>query len=786
MVEQDCSRKEPAGKGSRDHEKGSHGQLNRRRFLGYLVAAPTLAVAVDWTAGLVRARQAEAAVPSLPQPEEIFDLGDMQDLAAAPTSGLIMVVVNEDGMASFAVPRAEVGQGMTTAIAMMVAEELDLPLGNVTITLADARPELLMNQLTGGSNSMRSMYVPVRTAAAIARQRLVDTAAAKWNADATQLTTKDGVVTGPGGQAATYGELATAAATDTTISVTAQLKPQSDFTILGTPQSRIDARDIVTGRKQFTMDLQVPGAKPTMVARPPTINGTVARVNNEQAILAMPGVTDIAVLTHGVAIRAETFGQCIDAIQMIDVTWGLGTVAGQSDDTVEAQLIAALPDLTAPLSLIADSVDAEFFFAFASNSPLEPDNAIADVRSDSAEIWSSLKVPIVAQGEIAAALGLPVSAVTVHVTEGGGSFGRHLFHDAALEAAEASQKMGKPVKLSWSRTDNFRQGRTHPMCVSRVRASYALGNVLTYEQRHTSVQTDFGHGLGDMVTATASKLPVAGGLTLSQTIFELTQSSPYNFGVTIQALNEIPLQFNTGSMRNIYSPNVVCAQELAVDQLASKMGQDPVRFRRNFLKDERLLAVLDKAAEAGDWGRAMPPRTAQGIAVHSEYQGAIAVLVEIDCTPATVSRPITDGVTGPRVTKALVVVDAGLAINPRGLEAQMIGGVQDGIALALTSSLHIADGIPLEGSWDNYFYTREWNTPLDVEVIVMPDTSDSPSGAGELGVAPTMAAVACAYARATGTLPTRFPINYGTLGFTPLPLEPSTPQSPTNGLDSAF
>jgi isoquinoline 1-oxidoreductase subunit beta len=786
MAEQNCSPEDPVGKGSHHYEKRSRGQLDRRRFLGYLVAAPTLAVAVDWTAGLVRPQQAKAAVPSLPQPEEIFDLGDMQDLAAAPTSGLITVLVNSGGTASFAVPRAEVGQGMTTAIAMMVAEELDLPLDKVTITLAGARPELLMNQLTGGSNSMRSMYVPVRTAAAIARQRLVETAAAKWNADATQLAAKDGVVTGPDGQTATYGELATAAAADTTISVTAQLKPESDFTILGTPRSRIDARDIVTGRKQFTMDLRVPGAKPTMVARPPTVNGTVVSVNNEQAVLAMPGVTDVAVLTHGVAIRAETFGQCIDAIQMIDVTWGPGTVAGQSDDTVEAQLNAALPDLTAPLSLIADSVDGEFFFAFASNSPLEPDNAIADVRSDSAEIWSSLKAPIVAQGEIAAALGLPVSAVTVHVTEGGGSFGRHLFHDAALEAAEASQKMGKPVKLSWSRTDNFRQGRTHPMCVSRVRASYALGDVLTYEQRHTSVQTDFGHGLGDMVTATASKLPVAGGLTLSQTIFELTQSSPYNFGVTIQALNEIPLQFSTGSMRNIYSPNVVCAQELIVDQLANRMGQDPVQFRRHFLKDERLLAVLNKAAEAGDWGKAMPPQTAQGIAVHSEYQGAIAVLAEIDCTPATVNRPIADGVTGPRVTKALVVVDAGFAINPRGLEAQMIGGVQDGIALALTSSLHIAGGIPLEGSWDDYFYTREWNTPLDVEVVVMPETSDSPSGAGELGVAPTMAAVACAYARATGTLPTRFPINHGTLGFTPLPFEPSTPQSPTDGLDSAF
>jgi isoquinoline 1-oxidoreductase subunit beta len=760
--------------------------LGRRRFLGYLIAAPTLAVAVTWAVDAARPQPANAAVPTLPEPEEIFDLGDMQNLAAAPTSGLITVIVNEDGTASFAVPRAEVGQGMTTAIAMMVAEELDLPLGKVTVTLAGARPELLMNQLTGGSNSMRSMYVPVRTAAAIARQQLVDTAAAKWNLNASQLTASNGVITGPGGQTATYGSLATAAAVITTTAVTAQLKQAADFTILGTPQTRIDARDIITGRKQFTMDLQVPNALPTMVARPPTINGTVVSVNNADAVKAMPGVTDVAAITHGVAIRAQTFGQCIDAIQAIDVTWGQGTVDGQSDDSVEAQLRAVIPDLTTSLSLLASSVEADFFFAFASNSPLEPDCAIANVTQGGAEIWASLKAPIVAQSEIAAAVGLPVSAVTVHVTQGGGSFGRHLFADAALEAAEASQKMGKPVKLSWSRTDNFRQGRVHPMCVSRVRATYELGNVLTYEQRHTSVQTDFGHGFGDMVTATAAKLPVAGGLTLSQTIFELTESSPYNFGVTVQALNEIPLQFNTGSMRNIYSPNVVCAQELIVDNLAGKMGQDPVAFRKNFLKDQRLLAVLNKAANAGSWGRSMPAGTAQGIAVHSEYQAAIAVLVEIDCSPSTVNRTITSGVAGPRVTKATVVVDPGFAINPRGLEAQMIGGIEDGVALALTSSLHIDSGIPLEGSWDNYFYTRQWNAPLDINVIVMPNTSDSPSGAGELAVAPAFAAVACAYARATGTMPTRFPINHGTLGFTPLPLEPSTPQSPTDGLSYTF
>jgi len=375
----------------------------------------------------------------------------------------------------------------------------------------------------------------------------------------------------------------------------------------------------------------------------------------------------------------------------------------------------------------------------------------------------------------------------VHVVQGGGSFGRHLFHDVAAEAAEISQKMGKAVKLSWSRTDNFRQGRTHPMCTSRVRVNYLAGNVLSYEQRHTSVQTDFGHGLGEMITAFAADLPVGGNLSFAETIFALTQSSPYDFGVTTQLLNEIPLKFNTGSMRNIYSPNVVCAEELVVDQLAKKMGQDPVRFRRNFLKDQRLLAVLNKAAEVGHWGKAMPKGTAQGIAVHSEYRAAVATLVEIDCRPETVNRPVEgEAVTGPRVTKAVIAVDPGFCINPRGLEAQMIGGLQDAIALALTSSLHIKNGIPLEGSWDNYFYTREWNTPLDVQVVIMPNTGESPSGAGELSVAPAFAAVACAYARATGTLPKYFPINHGTLSFEPLPVQPSTPQSPTDGLDHTF
>ncbi|MGI8761189.1 MAG: molybdopterin cofactor-binding domain-containing protein [Jatrophihabitantaceae bacterium] len=764
------------------------GGTDRRRFLGYLIAAPTLVVAAQVATETVRPQQAEAAIPSPPQPEDLFDLGDLQDLAALPTSNLITIQVNTDGTASFALPRAEVGQGITTLMAQLISEELELPVDKINVTLADARPELLFNQLTGGSNSTRSMYTPVRTAAAIARERLLAAAAAQWGVPVSSLTAKDGVVRSRSGKSATYGSLAVAAAATKQTVVQVKLKPASQFSVIGTPQNRIDALDAVTGRKTYAMDLDVPGAMPTMVRRPPTINGTVRSVANIAAVQAMPGITDVAVISTGVAVRGQTFGQCIDAVDALAVTWGPGTVDGESDDTIQQQLKAAeLPIVVPPLPLLTNAIDETFTFAFASNSPLEPNCAVADVRVDSAEIWSSLKVPILAQQTIAKNLGLPQDAVTAHVVQGGGSFGRHLFADAAIEAAEISQKMGKPVKLMWHRTDDFRHGRTHPMSTSRVRVTYGLGNVVSYEQRHTSVSTDFTHGLGEMITALAAKLPEGNFVGFSESIFELTQSVPYNFGVVSQLLNETFTydQFHTGSMRNIYSPNVCVATELIVDQLAAKMGQDPLAFRRSFLKDPRTIAVLNKVAHVGNWGRRMPANTAQGIAVHNEYKGAIAALVEIDCTPATVNRQIPDAVTGPRVTKAVVAVDVGLAINPTGLEAQMLGGINDGIALALTSSLHIQDGLPLEGSWDNYFYTRQWNTPPEVEVVIMPPTTGNPGGAGELGVAPVMAAVACAYARATGTMPTYFPINHATLSFTPLPRS-VIPIEPTDGLDYAY
>ncbi|MER6176429.1 molybdopterin cofactor-binding domain-containing protein [Streptosporangium sp. NPDC001681] len=751
--------------------------IGRRRFLGYVVAAPTLVVATE----LNLTPTSDVRLPS-PELTKLLDLNDMMTAAALPTSGLISVEVNRDGTVSFALPRAEVGQGITTSTAMLIAEEMAVPLERVRVTLADARPELVFNQLTGGSNTTIATYTPIRVAAAIARLRLLAAAATELGLSVTDLTLKAGVIIDRSGRSVDIGALAERAASTRTQQVSVELTSRENFTVIGRPHNRIDALDAVTGRKKFAMDLDVPDAKPTMVCRPPTINGKVGSVANLAEVRAMPGVTDVVTISTGVAVRARTFGQCIDAVRALRVSWKPGTAEGKSDETVLRELEAA--ELPLGLKPLTPTVEGRFTFYFRSNSALEPNCAIADVRAGRAEIWSALKSPLVAKQAIAAKLGLPVGSVTVHVTEGGGSFGRKLFFDAALEAAEVSQRIGKPVKLMWHRADDSRQGRTHPMATSRVRAAYLGNTVLSYKQRHTSVSTDLGHGLGEIITAMAARLPV-GDIGFSQTFFHLSQAMSYNFGAGSQLLNETDKSFNTGSMRNVYSPDVTCARELIVDQLAAKMGKDPYRFRHDFLRDDRSRAVLAKVAEVGAWGRPMQAGTAQGIAFHAEYKAVSAVLVEIDCRPETVNRPIRDGVAGPRVTKVVIAVDVGLAVNPRGLEAQMMGCAMDGIALALTSSLHLRDGYFLEASWDNYFYTRQWNTPPELRIIVMPSTSEEPGGAGELGVAASMAAVACAYGRATGTMPTSFPINHSTLSFTPKPTVPPIPPSPTDGLNHA-
>ena len=239
-------------------------------------------------------------------------------------------------------------------------------------------------------------------------------------------------------------------------------------------------------------------------------------------------------------------------------------------------------------------------------------------------------------------------------------------------------------------------------------------------------------------------------------------------------------------MRNVYSPDVCTARDLIVDRIAEKMGKDSYEFRREFLRNDDMRAVLDKVVEEGNWGRSMPEGTAQGLGFHVEYKSFAACLVEIDCRPETVNRKVRSARTGPRVTKVVFASDSGLILNPLGYKAQVMGGINDGLAMTLTSGLHLDDGHFVEASWDNYFYTRQWNTPLEMEIFIVDNGRPEPGGVGELAVAPTCGAVANAYARATGKVPEYFPIMHKEpLPFEPYPTVPPVPPSPTDGLELA-
>jgi isoquinoline 1-oxidoreductase beta subunit len=756
------------------------GAPTRRQFLGYLVAAPVLVAAARLdgllggskddapartgqpSAGHVRLDSTTSTnptvtmepIPSPPQPADLVDLGDLIILADAPTNHYIRLSVQPDGTVDFNMPREENGQGLVTGVAMLIADELDVPLDKVNVTLADAEPKLIFNQITGGSSGMRSLFQPVRTAAAIARSQLLSTAASRWGVATSDLAARDGVVYGPGGESMTYGELSPLAASPVTTEAVATPKDVSEYKIVGTPVSQLANRDIVTGRQKYTADLDVADAKPTMVRRAPTQQGTLEQFLNRDAVLAMPGVLDVATFPFGVAVRGETFGQVIDAVNAVEATWHPGPLAGQDDQTVLAALEGAtlplvVPELPPELSLLdVTSLEAEFDWAYVNHAPLEPNVAIADVRPDRAEIWSPLQNPIVTLQVIARDLGLAEDQVTVHVIRGGGSFGRTLWYDAAKEAAMISKAVGKPVKLMWHRTNDMRQGRGHPQSYHKMRATILGGSVLSYEHRVTSVQTNINPGLGEIFTRSVDKLPF-GETGFDQTLFLTTVTCPYNFGVVDELLNEIPLEFWTSSWRSVYSYDTRCSEEIFVDQIAAAMGQDPLAFRLAFLKSDKVKALLQKVADVGEWGREMPAGWAQGICANTRDRSDGACLVEMDATDPS----------NPRVTKAVIAVDARFPVNPRSIEGQQLGGLNDAISVVLTASNPVKAGLPVPDGWSEYGQTRQGNYPIEVQVFVAPPDGDTPGGIGEIGVPNTAGAIANAYIRATGIMPKSFPIN---------------------------
>jgi isoquinoline 1-oxidoreductase subunit beta len=705
-------------------------QLSRRKFVVYSLAASTLTVAAPLGCDATTAEGAEAADSAPRRPSDVLVTGTDEEMLVLEVTKANRVVVR--------LPRVEVGQGVTTAVAMMIAEELDARLADVDIPLADARTK--GNQFTGGSSSVSSLYGPARELAALARAKLVTAAARRWRLPARTLKTRNTKVVAPDGRSATFGSLTASAARITRPAVSSRPKPASKHRVIGKATTRIDARDIVTGKAVYAGDLTVAGAKPTVVARPPTLGGKAVSVDS-RAARAMPGVHAVVEIAGGVAVVADSFHHAFTARDALRITWAPGPLAPLSDAAIRSRLRAAVPRLGTPPSG-STQTEAEFEFAFVSHAPMEVLTAVADVRATRAEIWFSSQTPMYARDSIASAVGLPESKVKVHVVRGGGSFGRRLNHDAAIEAALISKAARRPVKLMWSRADDLRHGRMRPASHHRIRASHARGRVVAFTHAMASVTETFeaqGPSAQGRVTRAAAR--AAGPLP--------SDSGLYNFGRVSGDSGSVELAMPLGAWRSVDSGTMRTAEEIVVDEVARSLGKDPVAFRRTTLRNKAVKAVLDKVADAGDWGRTLPAGHAQGVAVHEEYGSRVACLVEIDAADPK----------NPRVTKVVMAADVGTAVNPRGLEAQLMGATIDGISTVLRAGLHIDRGAVRESSYADFAYARQRHAPLRFEAHIMPSRRE-PGGAGELGVPAAAGAVANAYARATGTRPRRFPLNF--------------------------
>ncbi|AGC43312.1 isoquinoline 1-oxidoreductase subunit beta [Myxococcus stipitatus DSM 14675] len=709
-----------------EQDTAAPGTLDRRRFLTWVIASPTLMVAARLGLDIP---SAEAASESQTPSETALSLS---------------IAIQDTGRVVATLPRTEMGQGITTAVAMLVAEELDLPLERVEVRSADADPRYLI-QLTGLSSSMRYLAGPLRAAAADARARLVTAAALRWKVLAFPLTTVGGEVLAPDGRKLGYGELAAEAARVLLPLVSTQPKDPSEYTLVGQPTGRIDARDIVTGAARYALDLDLPDALPTVVARPPTLRGTLQSFD-DTAARAMPGVVGVVRLESGVAVVARNFAQAFAARDALSITWKPGPASALSDGDIRAKLRDAIGPRPLPPLFTARTLEGRFDFPYLAHAPMETQSCVAHVRGNQADIWMGAQDPKFAQREVAKALGwlLAPHQVSVHVLRAGGGFGRRFFNEAAVEAALVSRAVGKPVKLMWSRNDDMRHGRFRPASHHRILAHVGPGGgLLGWNHRAAIPTVEFPHGFGDAVTALVGELLPD---VTSAVFFTLTQHLPYRFGLVTQELREVPLPVPTASFRSVFTSQVGVANEVFIDQVARELQVDPVELRRSRLTSSRLEAVLDKVVSEGQWGRALPPGVAQGAAVLEEWNSSIAHLVEVD-----VRGP------EPKVLRIVIAADVGLPINPKGIEAQLQGAAVDAMSTTLSAGIHIDSGAVREGSFADYHWLRMKHVPADIQVHLV-RSDDRVGGVGELGYPSAAAALSNALARATGTMPTRFPI----------------------------
>ena len=628
-------------------------------------------------------------------------------------------------------PNPELGQNVMTSFPMIVADELDADWSKVKVLQAPLDKKF-DRQVTGGSGAIPHSWKRLRTAGATARYLLIAAAAKKWNVDASECTAANSfVIHNKTGNKLSYGELAEEAS-KITVPTDIPLKNRKDFKIIGTAVKNVENKNIITGKGIFGLDFYREGMVFAMIQRPPAF-GTKIKVVNDAAAKALPGIIDVVTFKNNVAVVGKSTWEVMKAKKVLKIEYEKdGNIESTADhnqlfasmlNSDNAQVRRKDGDVETTFKTAAKVVTSEYQCPFLPHNAMEPMNFFADVRPDAVELIGSTQTPGNARTAVSKLLNIPEDKITVTITRLGGGFGRRLQNDYALEAAELSSIIKKPVKLVWSREDDMTGGNYRPSVRYRFEAALdASGNMIGYKLRGAAINA-----------ANSVRDPnFPAGAVDNLLIDTVNHQSP----------------ITTAAWRAPITNFLAYAEQSFIDEVAHAAGKDPVQFRLDLLQKartkpvgtfnyniDRMETVIKTAAERSGWGT--KKNVSQGFSVYFSHQSYVAQVAE---------AVMKDG--KPVIKKIYAVSDCGEVINKSGALQQVMGAIVDGYGHAMFGKLSFKDGASEQNNFHNYRMIRMKEIPeIDAHFI---DNGIDPTGLGEPALPPTGGAVANAIFKASG------------------------------------
>jgi len=642
----------------------------------------------------------------------------------------VFMKIDPDGAVTVTAIRSEMGQGVRTSMAMLVADELDADWTKVKVVQAQGDDSKYGSMGTGGSSSTRSTYQQLREMGAAGRMMLLAAAAKQWGVEPAACRTENGhVIHDETKRTIAYGDL-TSAASQVAVPTDVKVKHPSQFRIVGKPTARIDNPNIVTGKAIFGQDVQVEGAKYAVISRAPAFHAKLISFD-DSAAKAVPGVQQVFKVGSGVAVVADNTWAAIKGRDALKTNWDTSENAGVSTATLEAALRGAVVAAPPPKGNFSNDastmgVSATYDLPYLAHATMEPMNAVAHVQGDHCTIWAPTQSPDGARNGVARMLGIPAENVEFNTTLLGGGFGRRGNTDYVFEAVEISRTAKAPIKLFWTREDDTRHDFYRPMSHHALTGVIdANGNALTWAHQFIQAGRERDGG------------------------FEQA-SIPYSIGSAVDREAGVKSPVPNGAWRSVSYAPYIFATETFIDEMAHAARKDPYEFRKAMVSDKRVLAVMETAAQKAGWGTPLPAGHARGMAIFNGYNSPICHVVELS-------------VEGDKIKlhRVVAAVDPGLVINPRGVEGQIQSGTCDGLSAALRALITIEKGgVKQQTFWDYEWMTFDAMPPVEVYIL---SNNHEPGGIGEVGVPSTAPAVANAVFAATGKRVRRLPIKISEL-----------------------